>query len=167
MPDLPASSLPKTRIHPAQAQDTLAAQAILLEYASTLPAAELQTGLAHEAAQWPGDYAAPRGIFLLAWVDDLLAGCCAMRPLDDSDHMGAAEMRRLYVRPAFRSLGLGKALADAAMDFARRQGYACVLLDTLDTMGTARQLYEDLDFYEIAPYYNSPLPGAHYLKREM
>jgi ribosomal protein S18 acetylase RimI-like enzyme len=90
-----------------------------------------------------------------------------MRPLDDSDHLGAVEMRRLFVRPAFRSLGLGKALAEAALDFARQQGYACVLLDTLDTLDIARHLYEELDFYEIDPYYNSPLGGAHYLKREL
>ncbi len=90
-----------------------------------------------------------------------------MRPLDDSDHMGAVEMRRLFVRPAFRGLGLGKQLAEAALDFARQLGYSCVLLDTLDTQEVARQLYEDLDFYEISPYYNSPLAGAHYLKRDL
>ena len=90
-----------------------------------------------------------------------------MRPLDDSDHMGAVEMRRLFVRPAFRGLGLGKSLAEAALDFARTQGYDCVLLDTLDTQELARQLYEDLDFYEIDPFYNSPLAGAHYLKRDL
>ena len=76
-------------------------------------------------------------------------------------------MQRLFVRPAFRGLGLGKMLAEAALDFARMQGYDCVLLDTLDTMEVARQLYEDLDFYEIDPYYNSPLAGAHYLKRDL
>jgi ribosomal protein S18 acetylase RimI-like enzyme len=144
-----------------------AAAEVLLEYASTLPSALFQAELNREAAHLPGDYAAPRGALLLAWVDDLLAGCCAMRPLDDSDHMGAVEMRRLFVRPAFRGLGLGKTLAETALDFARVQGYDCVLLDTLDTQEAARQLYEELDFYEIDPFYNSPIPGAHYLKREL
>ena len=137
------------------------------QYANTLPSALFQLELSQEAVQLPGDYAAPRGVLLLAWVDDLLAGCCGMRPLDDSDHMGAVEMRRLFVRPAFRGLGLGKSLAEAALDFARTQGYDCVLLDTLDTQELARQLYEDLDFYEIDPFYNSPLAGAHYLKRDL
>ncbi len=164
MPDLPP---PQTFIRPAAEPDWPAAQTILLEYAATLPTDLVQQAFEREVAHLPGDYAAPRGSLLLAWVDDLLAGCCAMRPLDDSDHMGAVEMQRLFVRPAFRGLGLGKMLAEAALDFARMQGYDCVLLDTLDTMEVARQLYEDLDFYEIDPYYNSPLAGAHYLKRDL
>ena len=158
---------PKITIAPVVPAQYPTVAEILLEYANTLPSALFQLELSQEAVQLPGDYAAPRGVLPLAWVDDLLAGCCGMRPLDDSDHMGAVEMRRLFVRPAFRGLGLGKSLAEAALDFARTQGYDCVLLDTLDTQELARQLYEDLDFYEIDPFYNSPLPGAHYLKRDL
>ena len=158
---------PKITIAPVVPAQYPTVAEILLEYANTLPSAPFQLELSQEAVQLPGDYAAPRGVLLLAWVDDLLAGCCGMRPLDDSDHMGAVEMRRLFVRPAFRGLGLGKSLAEAALDFARTQGYDCVLLDTLDTQELARQLYEDLDFYEIDPFYNSPLAGAHYLKRDL
>ncbi|MFI0546256.1 MAG: GNAT family N-acetyltransferase [Brachymonas sp.] len=95
------------------------------------------------------------------------AADCGMRALDDSDHLGAVKMRRLFVRPAFRGLGLGKFLAEAALDFARMQGYACVLLDTLDTLDIAHHTYEELNFYEITPYYNSHFGGAHYLKREL
>ncbi len=162
-----ATPQPQIMIRPASAQDEVLTREILLEYATTLTLDALQTELVQEAAHLPGDYAAPRGTLLLAWVDDLLAGCCGMRPLDDSDHMGAVEMRRLFVRPAFRGLGLGKHLAEAALDFARQQGYSCILLDTLDRQEVARQLYEDLDFYEIDPFYNSPLAGAHYLKRDL
>jgi ribosomal protein S18 acetylase RimI-like enzyme len=55
-------------------------------------------------------------------------------------------------------------LAEAALDAARQRGYACVLLDTLDDMESARALYTELGFVEIPPYYHNPIPGAHYLK---
>ena len=76
-------------------------------------------------------------------------------------------MKRLYVRPGFRGLGLGRRLAEAILDAARTAGYACVLLDTLDDMESARTLYEDLGFIEVPPYYHNPIPGSHYLKVEL
>ena len=115
----------------------------------------------------PGDYAAPRGALLLAWVDDKVAGCCALRPLDNVDYANAAEMKRLFVHPAFRGLGLGRLLADAILDAARLADYSCVLLDTLNEMETARALYEDLGFAEVPPYYHNPHAGAHYLKVDL
>jgi putative acetyltransferase len=96
-----------------------------------------------------------------------VAACCALRPLDTVDYANAAEMKRLYVRPAFRGLGLGRQLAEAVLDAARAAGYACVLLDTLDAMESARALYEDLGFVEVPPYYHNPIAGAHYLKVEL
>jgi len=101
---------------------------------------------------------------LLAHVNGKVAGCCALRPLDSSDYSNAAEMKRLYVRPAFRGLGLGRQLAQAILDAAHRAGYGCVLLDTLDDMEAARALYEDLGFEEVPPFYHNPHAGAHYLK---
>ena len=74
------------------------------------------------------------------------------------------QMKRLYVRKAFRGFGIGRELVDATLDAARQMGYACVLLDTLDDMEAARALYTDLGFVEIPPYYHNPLPGSHYLK---
>jgi len=115
----------------------------------------------------PGDYAAPRGTLLLARVGGETAGCCALRPLDNADYPNAAEMKRLYVRKAFRGFGLGRQLAEAALDAARQAGYACVLLDTLDEMESARALYTDLGFVEVPPYYHNPIPGAHYLKADI
>jgi len=100
----------------------------------------------------------------LAMVNQEVAGCCALRPLDSADSPNAAEMKRLYVRPAFRRLGLGRQLAESILDAARQCDYSCVLLDTLDEMETARALYEDLGFEEVPPYYHNPLPGAHYLR---
>lgn len=120
-----------------------------------------------ELATLPGDYAQPRGALLLAKVGGQVAGCCALRPMDTADYPNAAEMKRLYVRPAFRGLGLGRQLAEAVLDAARQGGYSCVLLDTLDDMEAARALYEDLGFEEIPPYYHNPIPGAHYLKADV
>ena len=117
-----------------------------------------------ELAGLPGEYQEPRGGLLMARVGGELAGCCALRPLDNADYPNASEMKRLYVRKAFRGFGLGRELAEAMLDRARQAGYACVLLDTLDDMESARALYTDLGFEEIPPYYHNPIPGAHYLK---
>ena len=140
---------------------------IFREYAAGLGVDLCFQQFEQELAGLPGEYAAPRGTLLLARVDGELAGCCALRPLDTSDYPNASEMKRLYVRPAFRGTGLGRHLAEAALDAARQGGYACVLLDTLSDMEAARALYEDLGFEEIPPYYHNPIPGAHYLMADL
>jgi ribosomal protein S18 acetylase RimI-like enzyme len=124
-------------------------------------------GFEQELLTLPGDYAAPRGALFLATVDGLVAGCCALRPLDASDYANASEMKRLYVRNAFRGFGLGRELASHTLDVARQAGYSHVLLDTLDEMETARSLYFELGFEEIPPYYHNPIAGAHYLKVDL
>ncbi len=83
------------------------------------------------------------------------------------DYSKACEIRRLYVRPVHRGLGLGRRLTESQMDFARIQGYSCMLLDTLSEMEAARALYEDLGFQEVPPYYFNPIAGAHYLKVQL
>lgn len=137
---------------------------IFREYASTLGVDLCFQGFDAELAQLPGDYAEPRGALLVAVVEGAVAGCCALRPLDTADYPNASEMKRLFVRKAFRGFGLGRELAEAMLDRARQAGYACVLLDTLDDMESARALYTDLGFEEIPPYYHNPIAGAHYLK---
>jgi len=137
---------------------------IFREYASTLGVDLCFQGFDAELAQLPGDYAEPRGALLVAEVEGAVAGCCALRPLDTADYPNASEMKRLYVRKAFRGFGLGRELAETMLDRARQAGYACVLLDTLDDMESARALYTDLGFEEIPPYYHNPIAGAHYLK---
>ena len=149
---------------PSSASEWDKVRAIFQEYAQTLDVDLCFQGFADELTQLPGDYAEPRGALLLAWVNGSVAGSCALRPLDTSDYTNAAEMKRLYVRPAFRGLGLGRQLTEAILDAAKRSGYSCVLLDTLDDMESARALYEDLGFEEIPPYYHNPYAGAHYLK---
>lgn len=150
--------------HPLNDADWLATRTIFQEYAASLNVDLCFQDFDAELAGLPGEYAEPRGALLLAWVDGALAGCCALRPLDTSDYTNASEMKRLYVRPAFRGLGLGRQLSEGILDAARQAGYSCVLLDTLDDMESARALYEDLGFEDIPPYYHNPIAGAHYLK---
>lgn len=150
--------------HATSVQDLGCAAQLFREYADSLAVDLSFQDFAHELAHLPGEYAAPRGALLLAYVDRALAGCCALRALDNSDIPNTAEMKRLYVRKAFRGFGLGRQLAEAALDVARQADYSSVLLDTLDDMEAARSLYTDLGFYGIEPYYYNPIPGAHYLK---
>jgi putative acetyltransferase len=152
---------------PSTPEELDAVRDIFREYASGLGVDLCFQQFDQELADLPGDYAAPRGALLLATIDGEVAGCCALRPLDATDYPNASEMKRLYVRKAFRGFGLGRQLAEAALDAARQAGYACVLLDTLDEMEAARALYVGLGFQEIPPYYHNPIPGAHYLKAQL
>ena len=154
-------------IEPSTPSELDAIRDLFQEYAQGLGVDLCFQQFDEELAGLPGDYGAPRGALLLATVDGEAAGCCALRPLDTADYPNAAEMKRLYVRKAFRGFGLGRQLAEAALDAARQGGYECVLLDTLDDMEAARALYGDLGFEEIPPYYHNPIPGAHYLKAEL
>ena len=156
-----------TLLTPTSPAEMEAVRTIFREYADTLGVDLCFQDFETELAGLPGDYGAPRGALLLAQVEGAIAGCCALRPLDTADYPNASEMKRLYVRKAFRGFGLGRELAEAMLDCARQAGYACVLLDTLDDMESARALYADLGFEEIPPYYQSPIAGAHYLKVEI
>lgn len=151
-------------ISPSSPDELDAARSIIREYVASLPVDLSFQDVEAELSALPGEYIEPRGGLLLALVDGEVAGCSALRPLDVSDYANACEMKRLYVRRAFRGFGLGRQLAEATMDLARRGGYANVLLDTLDDMESARVLYADLGFEDIPPYYHNPIAGAHYLK---
>jgi putative acetyltransferase len=140
---------------------------IFREYAASLSIDLEFQDFDTELATLPGEYAPPRGCLLLAHVEGMVAGCCALRPLDSADYPNAAEMKRLYVRKAFRGFGLGRQLAEAVLEQARLAGYASVLLDTLDEMEAARALYTELGFAEIPPYYHNPVAGSHYLKADI
>jgi ribosomal protein S18 acetylase RimI-like enzyme len=143
------------------------ARRIVREYGDSL---KMDLSFQHfdeELRTLPGAYAPPGGQLLLAYVDTELAGCGALRGLSDVDYANACEMKRLYVRPAFRRFGIGRLLAQALLDEARRAGYSCLLLDTLDEMEAARELYASLGFEEVPPYYFNPIAGAHYLKADL
>lgn len=144
--------------------DTHACRDLFIDYQQELGIDLCFQGFDEELRSLPGDYADPAGALLLATVDGAMAGCCALRPLPGSDHLDACEMKRLFVRRAFRRFGLGRQLVERTLIQARLSGYANMLLDTLNDMEAARTLYHEFGFVEVAPYYHNPIPGAHYLK---
>jgi ribosomal protein S18 acetylase RimI-like enzyme len=108
----------------------------------------------------PGKYARPTGVVLIARDGDEAAGAIAYRMVEP----GVAEMKRLYVRPDFQGLGIGKALAEAVIAEAREIGYSSMRLDTVPSMGRAQGLYRALGFREIPPYRFNPVPGTAFLE---
>lgn len=105
-----------------------------------------------------GKYARPEGCLYLLRVDGQNAGCGGMKRLDE----GRCELKRMYIRPAFRRMGLGRKLAQRIIADAREAGYEKMLLDTLPFLREAQTLYRSLGFYEIARYNDSPMEGASY-----
>ncbi|MGQ0711030.1 MAG: GNAT family N-acetyltransferase [Rhodoferax sp.] len=140
---------------------------LLREYADSLAIDLCFQGFEDELQLLPGEYAAPRGALAVVEWGEALAGCCALRALDNCDYANACEMKRLYVRPGYRGTGVGRLLAESILERARLLGYGCILLDTLSDMEAARALYEDLGFEEVPPYYYNPIAGAHYLKADL
>jgi putative acetyltransferase len=172
-PDVPQTSAavgtqPDIQIVAARSAEQLAqVRALFVEYAQSLAVDLRFQNFEAELAGLPGEYAMPSGILLLALVDGQPAGCVALRALPDVDHTNACEMKRLFVRRAFRRFGLGRQLARQLLDMAAEAGYSALLLDTLDDMEAARGLYTTLGFVEVPPYYYNPIPGAHYLKADL
>jgi len=148
-------------------QDIDTTRQLFLDYEADLGIDLCFQGFQQELQNLPGDYAPPSGGLALVFVDGQAAGCCAFRPLWSSDHLNACEMKRLFVRPAFRGFGLGRLLVDSILAESRLAGYTTMLLDTLSDMEAARALYQEAGFYEIAPYYHNPIAGAHYLKVDL
>jgi len=119
-----------------------------------------------ELAKLPGDYAPPDGTLVLAHDDNgQLVGTVALRALDRGQ--GTCEMKRLYVSPAGRGQGLGRRLAQAAIDEARRLGYRAMRLDTLPSMSEAQALYKTLGFSDIASYNDNPVAGTRFLEKRL
>jgi putative acetyltransferase len=113
-----------------------------------------------EVGELPGEYTPPEGQLLLGVQSGAIAGCIAMRKIDN----GICEMKRLYVRPAFRGSHIGRALAEAIIRKASGIGYERMRLDTLPSMVQAIALYRSLGFREIAPYRLNPVPGALFME---
>ena len=139
------------------------ARNLFLEYAKELNIDLCFQNFAAELEDLPGKYALPNGALLLAMQDQQAVGCVALRRLSPTD----AEMKRLYIQPAYRHLGIGRALAQCIVERARELGYRRMLLDTLESMRGAQALYRSLGFVAIAPYYINPLPGALYFAKDL
>ena len=113
-----------------------------------------------ELANLPGEYALPTGCLLLATYQGNAAGCIALRRIDKT----ICEMKRLFVRPQFQRKGIGRALAEAVIERAKKAGYKQMHLDTVPTMDAARDLYNSLGFKEIDAYRYNPLEGAVFME---
>jgi len=170
------------RILPAQGPEEIdAARAMFREYAAGLGFDLSFQDFEAELALLPGEYAPPRGALLLARTDGDaaagadapspaaapgadFAGCVALRPLREP---GVCEMKRLFVRPAWRGSGLGRRLAEAILAEGHRLGYTRMRLDTVPAMRSAIGLYESLGFHDIPPYRHNPVPGTRYLEARL
>jgi len=120
-------------------------------------------GFDEEIHTLPGKYALPKGRLYIAVCDDDLAGCIALRPLDEK----CCEMKRLFVRPQFRGLKIGKLLIDTIIAEAKNMQYKYMVLDSLSSLEKAVSIYKSMGFCETEPYYNNPIPGAVYLRLDL
>lgn len=164
-------------IAPARGDEELATVARLFrEYQISIGTDLCFQGFEEELKTLPGLYGPPRGEILMARAGRAAAGVVALRPLPyrgarlscggtgiaGGAAEGVCEMKRLYVRPAFRAAKLGRRLAEAVIAEARRLGYRRIVLDTLKDMSAAQALYRTLGFSETEPYYENPLDGVRY-----
>ena len=141
-------------------EDLQEVKTLFLEYASSLGFDLSFQNFEEELANLPGDYSLPEGALLLARDGEAVVGCVALRKLAD----GICEMKRLYVRSAFRERGVGKALSVAIIEEAKKRGYSHMRLDTVPSMQEALHLYRSLGFKEIDPYRYNPRPRAVFLE---
>ena len=146
-------------IEPAQSPGDYAQARVLIEEYAVALAVDLEfQGITAELADLEKAYGPPRGCLLLLRDEAGLAGCVAIRGVDEP----VCEMKRLYLRAPYRGRALGKRLVESAIDHARRLGYRRIVLDTLPGMTEAQALYTSLGFVEIQSYYPSPLAGTRY-----
>lgn len=150
-------------IHPTSPALWAAARDLVREYAASLSVNLDFQNFDEELQHFETEYAPPTGTFLLARNETEFLACGAFRRFSGSD----CEMKRLYVRPSGRNLGLGRQLATALIAEAKSLGYQRMLLDTLPTMQSAQALYKSLGFVATAPYRFNPIAGSSFLKLDL
>src|SRR5687767_1531913 len=143
--------------------DRATVETLFREYVASLAEDISFQNVDEELGTLPGKYARPGGVVLIARDGGEPAGAIAYRMVEP----GVCEMKRLYVRPAFRGRDIGRELANELIEDARSRGYRTMLLDTLASMASARALYRDLGFVPVTPYYDNPLPGVMYMALEL
>lgn len=149
------------RIEQSQYLDTI--RDLFLEYAESLEFDLEFQNFKEELAGLPGEYAPPGGCLLIAFHGDEPVGCVGLRKLEKN----ICEMKRLYVRPTGRSLGIGRVLAEAVIQAARKKGYERMRLDTVPSMKAARKLYLSMGFSQIEPYCYNPIEGAMFMEKKL
>jgi ribosomal protein S18 acetylase RimI-like enzyme len=140
--------------------DYVTARTLFEEYQGTIGADLCFQGFAEELERVPTVYGPPGGHLLIAWREGRAVGCVALRTLEP----GVCEMKRLYVRPDARGIGLGRELASAIVQRARAGGYRSMVLDTLRSMVEARVIYRSLGFVQREPYYASPQADVAFME---
>ena len=152
------------RLFSAQSPEQIqSARTLFEEYAAELNISLCFQNFAEELAGLPGKYAPPSGGLLLAEFDGRLAGCVALRKIED----GVCEMKRLFVRQEFRGYSIGRRLAEAIIVEARQIGYRVMRLDTLKKLKAALALYDSLGFQPTKPYYENPTEDVVYLELKL
>lgn len=157
-----AQSFLPVNIRQAQSQEDIdLSRELFEEYAAGLGINLCFQNFEKELAELPGEYVPPSGRLFLAFDGDRISGCVALRGLSD----GACEVKRLFVRPAFRGKGLGRVLTQAVINAAQEIGYERVRLDSLPgKMDRAIAMYRSLGFREIEAYYQNPVAGATFME---
>ena len=146
------------------AADIAVARTLFKEYEQSIGVSLCFQNFDQELANLPGDYAPPSGRLLLVRVDDQIAGCIALRKLDDS----TSEMKRLYLRPESRGRGLGKPIVQTLIHEAKLIGYSKIRLDTIPgRMDQAINLYRSIGFKEIPAYYDTPFDDTLYMELDL
>ena len=141
-------------------EDLLEVRNLFEEYAGSLGIDLDFQGFHEELAGLPGEYASPDGCLLIALWKGQVAGCVALRKFSPS----ICEMKRLYTKPQFRGLGIGRAMCEEVIGWARRSDYERMRLDTLPSMEEAKDLYRSLGFREIEPYRFNPVEDASFME---
>jgi len=137
--------------------------AIIVEYLATLGIDLTYMNLPQEFSTLAEKYAAPEGAFILALDGETVIGCAGVRKIDNE----AAELKRVYVKDDYRGYKIGISLIKKGLENARELGYNKIRLDVIPTLVKAKKLYQSLGFYEIAPYFENPVPGTVYMEKEL